>query len=443
MQPFSLKAFLAMKSDKSDAGKKFAAARAKKYAELHPSQQGEFEPPCTDLDMISILIDPLHCLMLNLPKVVWKYVFGDRMTNEQRELVAEYLTSVRCPLDVRAKGDGRDANRKWFTGEVFQRFVEGDSHSPGLAENIKAIMDIIYVKAPAPVPTDSAAAVGNKTARNGGGGAKKRQGGYTLPTTAAAAAAPAAAAPAAAAPSPAAPPPAAPAPAAPADVSPADDSPIDAKLRERYGSHMDVVKLGLDAWKEIGLLYAEWREPWAASTQAYTARGERSFWLLCCAVRLSVAMKAVSVNKHKSWYTYLVVWVAPRQMARDGDLWAFGTSPVEQRGARLKKFVRNVVSWRPYHDGFVPTVGPAQADGTKAPAVFVARRKYESCAMMQVLRMCVAQEEMWAAAATEDAGNLSVSERRMQATGRSTLLKIERGKGLRLPALKVEIIDLT
>ena len=72
--------------------------------------------------------------------------------------------------------------------------------------------------------------------------------------------------------------------------------------------------------------------------------------------------------------------------------------------------MRNVVSWRPYHDGLVPTVGPAQADGTKAPAVFVARRKYESCAMMQVLRMCVAQEEMWAAAATEDAGNLSVSD---------------------------------
>eukprot|EP00966_Prymnesium_polylepis_P051397 1189464-Prymnesium_polylepis.1 len=35
-------------------------------------------------------------------------------------------------------------------------------------------------------------------------------------------------------------------------------------------------------------------------------------------------------------------------MAMHGDLWAFGTSPVEQRSARLKKFVRNVVSWRPY-----------------------------------------------------------------------------------------------
>ena len=47
------------------------------------------------------------------------------MTNEQRELVAAYLSSIGCPLDIRAKGDGRDANRKWFTGEVLQRFVEG------------------------------------------------------------------------------------------------------------------------------------------------------------------------------------------------------------------------------------------------------------------------------------------------------------------------------
>ena len=147
-------AFLAVKADKSSDGKKATAARAKKYAELHPSEQGEFEPPLTDLDMQDILLDPLHCLMLNIPKVGWKYTFGDRMTNEQRELVAEYLTSIGCPLDVRAKGDGRDANRKWFSGETFQRFVEGDAAglSPGLAENIKAIMDIIYLKAPAPAP---------------------------------------------------------------------------------------------------------------------------------------------------------------------------------------------------------------------------------------------------------------------------------------------------
>eukprot|EP00966_Prymnesium_polylepis_P197101 4567746-Prymnesium_polylepis.1 len=68
--------------------------------------------------------------------------------------------------------------------------------------------------------------------------------------------------------------------------------------------------------------------------------------------------------------------------------------------------------------------------------------------MMQVLRMCVAQEEheeeMWAAPSLESAQagagvlNLSVGERRMHALGRSTLLKTERGKGLRLPSLKEE-----
>ena len=128
---------------------------------------------------------------------------------------------------------------------------------------------------------------------------------------------------------------------------------------------MDIVKLGLDAWKEIGLLYAEWRSiylpclaGWEFSTKQFCE--ERALAFLRCAIRLSLAMKACSMSKHKSWYSYLVVWVAPRQMARDGDLWAYGTSPVEQRGARLKKFVRNVVSWRPYHDGWVAPSGPAQ-----------------------------------------------------------------------------------
>ena len=93
-------AFLAAKGCRTCAGKKVTAARAKAYAVLHPSEQGEFEPPCTDLDMADIIIDPLHCLLLNLPKVLWKCTFGDRITNEQRELVAEYLISIGTPLDV-------------------------------------------------------------------------------------------------------------------------------------------------------------------------------------------------------------------------------------------------------------------------------------------------------------------------------------------------------
>ena len=176
-------AFRDAKADRSAEGKKLTSARATAYALIHPSQQGEFEAPCTELDMNDIIVDPLHCLMLNLPKVIWKYCFGDRMTNEQRELVAAYLTAIGCPLDVRAKGDGRDANKKWFSGEAFAWFCEGSETSPGLAENIAAIMDIIYLKCPAPAPPVPAAPTDkalNRTKQNGGGGAKKRVGGFSV-----------------------------------------------------------------------------------------------------------------------------------------------------------------------------------------------------------------------------------------------------------------------
>ena len=164
------------------------------------------------------------------------------------------------------------------------------------------------------------------------------------------------------------------------------------------------------------------------------------------AALLSTSMKAASLGKHKSWYTYLTVWVVPRQMADWGDTWAFCTSPIEQRGARLKKIIRSVVSWRPAHDGYVAAVGPTLLGGS-VPRVWVGRRKYESCAMMQLLRSCVAQEEIWAAPVLGEVSGselaLSVSELRMQRTGRTTLIKDERGKGQRLPKLLEEIIDLT
>eukprot|EP00966_Prymnesium_polylepis_P046099 1067565-Prymnesium_polylepis.1 len=55
---------------------------------------------------------------------------------------------------------------------------------------------------------------------------------------------------------------------------------------------MDVVKLGLAAWKEMGRLYAEWREPWESSTQAYAEGRAQVCSLLLCAVRFGDALKA-------------------------------------------------------------------------------------------------------------------------------------------------------
>ena len=426
-----VKAFFKLKGDKSTDGKKATTKRAKAYAKVHPSGQAEHMPPLTMLAMICIIIDPLHCLMLNLPKVIWKYSFGDRMTNDQRELVAQYLTDIGLPLDVRNKNDGRDANKKWFSGADFQKFVEGtgplDNPGPGLAEHIKAIMDIIYYKCPAPEPAAPAAAPAerakpaepaappvakNNTSLHGGGGSKKRRGGFSVaappeppqPVTTTPSIANSTANSSDVPPKPAVPPPA--------------DTPLQAKLRARYKSHMDVAQVGMNTWNAFGRLYAEWRAPWTSSTKDYA--GQRAYAFLILAIQLSGLIKALSVGKCKSWYIHLAVWIVPLQMAMFRDLWAYGTSPVEQRGARLKRFCRNIVSWRPYHDGWEPA---EKADGGK---VWNARRKFESSAMLQLMRVCCSNEEMWAEGTSAgDPSCLSRSERRMLQTGRTTLLKIE------------------
>ena len=191
---------------------------------------------------------------------------------------------------MRAKGDGRDANKKWFSGEVFAWFVEGSATSPGLAENVASIMDIIYLRCPAPPPAAPPPAAAppaaapppagaNRTQKNGGGGAKKRVGGFTVGAAAA-------------------PPPTLPQSRVRPAAVPHADTPLEAKLRERYGSHMDVVLLGLNAWSAFAQVYAEWREPWVERSTAYAQRRALAFLRHACA--LSSAMKAVSLGKHKS-----------------------------------------------------------------------------------------------------------------------------------------------
>ena len=67
---------------------------------------------------------------------------------------------MRYALDIRDKSDGRDAARKWFTGAIFQRFVEGgsDESVEGMKCNIEHIVDIIFKHAPAPAPAAASAA---------------------------------------------------------------------------------------------------------------------------------------------------------------------------------------------------------------------------------------------------------------------------------------------
>ena len=136
---------------------------------------------------------------------------------------------------------------------------------------------------------------------------------------------------------------------------------------------------------------------------------------------------------------HLVVWVVPLQMSRNRcSLWEFSTSPIEQRGARLKKIARNCISWRPFDDGRLKS-----KHDPDAPPTLWKRRRYETCAMLQLLRACVAQEEVWRVKSSCSREALSVSEARMQQRGRTTIIKPERGGGSRLQSLVEEVIDLS
>ena len=453
----SVKALKKMKKDTSDSGKKALASRSAAYAKLHPTGQNEHEPPILDMDMDRVILDPLHALLLNLCKTLWKYCFGDRMTNSQREAVAEFLSEINCPLDIRAKSDGRDANRKWFTGGVFQHFVEGgkDETKGGLKRNIEAIVDIVFKTHVAPTdspPTNSPPANLAPPAATAPAPAKKRKapaaprararmraGGFSavpegLPVEDTAPSADSAEPPAESAesctdsaePSSAGVPP-------PRAAEPEDAE--TASLRERYASHMDLVRLILKAWRMYGLLYGEWMKEWP-SVSDDAVKQQRALDFLHRAIDFSEAMKDVSYKKHKSWYVFLTVWVASRQIAQRGDLWAYSTAPIESRGARMKRIVRSCISWR----GPAPRDPPRDPESEKSEANKAsATRPYESCAMLQLLRSVVAQEQIWQSPHLAG-GGLSVSQRRLLATGRATIVKKEPKKLVRMVE---DIIDLT
>ena len=139
---------LKFRSADDSAVKKVYDAKMAAHSNGHADQM-LFQPPILEgVDMNIFIIDLLHCLNLNLAKTAWKYSFGDRMTPDQRERVAAYLTSIGCHLDLREKGK-RDPQQKWFSGSQFDEFVLGElmcakSKSQGLVKNILALIELVF-----------------------------------------------------------------------------------------------------------------------------------------------------------------------------------------------------------------------------------------------------------------------------------------------------------
>lgn len=358
------------------------------------------------------IIDPMHCLELNLMKTLWNYSFGDRMTDYDREMVAEYLDEIGVHLDIKARGK-RDPGQKWFSAAQADEFVLGDSHykkskSPGLVKNILAIIDIIFHKstledslsATNPLPV----AKKPKTAR------KDRHtapiaGGYGTTQV------------------------------EEAGINPSDTSHLSltaligeselrdtresilSYIRNRYGNQAGIVIQILTAWEAFGELLTEWRAKWDARTDPY--RAKRALQFARCAREFQRALVSLSNSKQTSWYTHAVVWIVWQQLFFFGNTWPLSTISIESRNARIKKYGLRFTSWRPYAAGATTYSYIDRRSGKHVTA----DRKYSSSAVHQLLRRVGLAEKGW----HTNSRFTAPDKLRLQIQLRSKLLKVDVG----------------
>jgi hypothetical protein len=359
------------------------------------------------------LIDPMHCLELNLMKTLWKYSFGDRMTAADREMVAEYLSSIGLHLDIREKGK-RDPCQKWFSSTQVDQYVLGSSHfkkskSPGLVRNTLAICEIIFHKSNVAASLDAAAdstpappPKKPKTARKdrqtapikGGFGAKEVES---------------------------------------AGIDPSDTSHLSltdlagaselgdsrqsilSYIREKYGNNAETVIQILTAWEAYGDLFSEWRAVWEGDSDEY--RAKRALRFARCARDFQKQLTSLSNYKQKSWYTHDTVWIVWQQMFWFGNGWPNSTISIESRNARIKRFGLRFTSWRPYVEG---TTAYSYVDRRSGEHV-TAQRKYNSSAVHQILARVALSEKSW----HTNHRFTQPDKLRLMLQLRSTLLKVE------------------
>jgi hypothetical protein len=275
------------------------------------------------------IVDPMHGLELNLMKTLWKYSFGDRMTDYDRELVAEYLSSINLHLDIRAKGK-RDPQQKWFSAAQCDEFVLGSEYfkkakSPGLIKNVLAICEIIFDKST--VADLSQRCLLRSQSRRPrakiatllqslGDMAPPRSllGGSTPPTRL----------------------------TSPSTASREqggaelrDKEAVLSYVRGKYGNQSEVVIHILTAWEAFGGLFSEWGAVWEGDSDEY--RAKRSLRLARAGRDFQAALVSLSNYKQESWYTHAVVWIIWQQFWWFGNTWPLSTISIESRNARIKR----------------------------------------------------------------------------------------------------------
>ena len=135
-----------LNSDKTVNGKKAYTKAIAIHCDLH-GQQMPYQRPVTDIPTKRSILDLLHALDLNLPKVDMKYTILDPVVldPDMRMQLGDFFSEIGCPIDVQDK-EKRDNNRKWFHGSVWHYdFVRGaNKKSYSLHVNVFQLCLIVY-----------------------------------------------------------------------------------------------------------------------------------------------------------------------------------------------------------------------------------------------------------------------------------------------------------
>ena len=266
----------ALKANKTVAGKAEYAKAIALHADAH-GQQMPYQDPVTSLPLQNLILDLLHGLDLNLPKVAMKYSILDPrlLALDMRAQIADFLHDIGCPLDVREKAN-RETAKKWFHGSVWHYdFVKGaNKKSYGLHVNIFQLCLIVYgVESPAAAGAATPAAAATKKGK-------------------------------------------APAPSALVDdfsddeeemeeeAADLDSDVIDAELRALFGANAGKVKTVLELWNAYSDIYNAYCDEWVEDTDEY--REQRAFKALKAGIAFQDKLNDVSTRRSGVWYCVLL-----------------------------------------------------------------------------------------------------------------------------------------
>ena len=146
-------------------------------------------------------------------------------------------------------------------------------------------------------------------------------------------------------------------------------------------------------------------------------RAKRALAFARCSRDFQKALRSLSNNKQKSWYTHVCVGIVWQQMFLFGNTWPLSTVSIESRNARIKRYGRRFANWRPLVNGFTAY----DYIDRRSQERVTGQRRYNSSPVHQMLKRVALSELSWHSKSRFTA----TDKMRLMTQLRSTLIKVE------------------